>query len=418
MDNNIKDLPENWKTYSLQDLIDNNIILSHLDGNHGSLYPRKEEFIEKGVPYISANCIEGDSISFEKAKYLSNERAKKFKKGVAKNRDVLFAHNATVGPVALLDTDEDFVILGTSLTYYRCNEKFLKPEYLKHYLSSQVFKNQYLKVMGQATRNQVPITKQRTFSHIVPPLAEQKHIIGKLDRLFERIDQAISLLEENISNTEALMGSVLDEEFQRVKGKGWPTLKFTEFASLRHGHQFRKYDFVDSGIPVVKIGQCKKDGSLNLSNCNYIESSRLNEFEGDRIYKGDLLMALTGGTLGKVTWVSEDYGDLVQNYRVGNFFNIEGKSIKRFLMYVLMSSIFQDLVASKVNQGAQPNIGKENIDNMIVPVPSIKEQEKLVRKFDVAMKNQSKIIEFQTQKLNHLKVLKSSLLDQAFKGEL
>lgn len=249
-------------------------------------------------------------------------------------------------------------------------------------------------------------------------LAEQQRIVAKLDALFADIDEAIELLEENIKHTQALMGSVLDEEFNKVREKGWPLLKFTEFASLRHGHQFRKYDFVESGIPVVKITQCKKDGSLDLSNCDFIDSSRLNEFREDRIYKDDLLMALTGGTLGKVTWVENDYGELVQNYRVGNFFNIEGKSIKRFLMYILMSSIFQDLVASKVNQGAQPNIGKENIDNMIVPIPSIEEQVRMVEKFDIVMENQSKIIKVQGQKLNHLKSLKSSLLDQAFKGEL
>ncbi|MGO3184490.1 MAG: restriction endonuclease subunit S [Aequorivita sp.] len=252
----------------------------------------------------------------------------------------------------------------------------------------------------------------------LPPLVEQQRIVAKLDLLFTDIDKAIRLLEENISHTKALMGSVLDEEFNKVKERGWPLLKFTEFASLRHGHQFRKYDFVESGIPVVKITQCKKDGSLDLSNCDYIDSSRLNEFSEDRIYKDDLLMALTGGTLGKVTWVENDYGELVQNYRVGNFFNIKGKSIKRFLMYILMSSIFQDLVASKVNQGAQPNIGKENIDNMIVPIPSLKEQVRMVEKFDIVIENQAEIIKIQTQKLNSLKALKSSLLDQAFRGEL
>ena len=102
MDNILRNLPENWKLFSLQELLDSGIILSHLDGNHGSLYPRNDEFLESGVPYISANCIEDDTVVFEKVKFLSFERAMQFKKGVAKNRDVLFAHNATVGPVALL----------------------------------------------------------------------------------------------------------------------------------------------------------------------------------------------------------------------------------------------------------------------------------------------------------------------------
>ena len=54
-------------------------------------------------------------------KFLTSERAKQFRKGVAKDGDVLFAHNATVGPVALLRTTEPFVILSTTATYFRCD---------------------------------------------------------------------------------------------------------------------------------------------------------------------------------------------------------------------------------------------------------------------------------------------------------
>ncbi len=246
----------------------------------------------------------------------------------------------------------------------------------------------------------------------------QQKIVFKLDNIFEKMDTAINLLEENIEYVQALMGSVIDEAFKEGEDEGWPILKFIDFAYLRHGHQFRKYDFVKEGIPVVKIGQCQKDGSLDLTNCNYIDSSRLEEFEDDRIYEGDLLMALTGGTLGKVTWVDKDYGDLVQNYRVGNFFPIKGKSIKRFLMYILMSSYFQNLVASKVNQGAQPNIGKENIDNLMVPLPSIETQERLIKKFDIVLNSQMKILQALKLKIKNIEALKKSILDKAFKGEL
>ena len=145
-------LPEDWEILTLQKLLDNNTILSHLDGNHGELYPKGEEFVDYGVPYLSANCIVDGNLSFSKAKFLTRERALKFKKGIAINGDVLFAHNATVGPVALLKTIEPFVILSTSLTYFRCNSDKLIPTFLKHFLLSSYFKKQYLSVMGQATR--------------------------------------------------------------------------------------------------------------------------------------------------------------------------------------------------------------------------------------------------------------------------
>lgn len=172
---------EDWFELRLQDLLDKGWIVSHLDGNHGGDYPRKEEFISSGVPYISANCLDGDVLDLSKSKFLSKERASKLRKGLAKTDDVLFAHNATVGPVSILKTTEEVTILGTSLTYYRCNKDFIEPEYLANYMRSAKFKNQYLTIMRQSTRNQIPITKQREFFHVIPPLEQQKELLKKFN---------------------------------------------------------------------------------------------------------------------------------------------------------------------------------------------------------------------------------------------
>lgn len=129
-----------WERLSLSSLLERGWILDHMDGNHGGDYPRKEEFIADGVPYISANCMTDDQVDMSKAKYLSEDRAAKLRKGFAKDGDILFAYNATVGPVATLQTTEPSVILGTSLTYYRCNPAYVRPAYLAHFMRSYPFR--------------------------------------------------------------------------------------------------------------------------------------------------------------------------------------------------------------------------------------------------------------------------------------
>jgi type I restriction enzyme S subunit len=204
----------NWANVTLETLLERGWVEGHLDGNHGGDYPRKEEFIQEGVPYISANCLDDDDrVDMSRAKYLSPARAALLRKGIAKNNDVLFAHNATVGPVAMLQTDEEKVILGTSLTYYRCNAKHILPEYLAHYMRSSGFKKQYLQVMRQSTRNQVPITKQREFFHVIPPLEEQKRIIVELGGLLENGQRLARLYERKLAALEALRKSLLHQAF-------------------------------------------------------------------------------------------------------------------------------------------------------------------------------------------------------------
>jgi len=204
---------DGWVEASLQELLDKKWIISHLDGNHGSDYPRKEEFINSGIPYISANCLDGDLLNMDRCKYLSKERASSLRKGLAKNEDVLFAHNATVGPVAILQTKEKVVILGTSLTYYRCDKQYIEPEYLANYMRSAKFKNQYLLIMRQSTRNQIPITKQREFFHIIPPLKVQRELLGKFNVLLEMKFKYESSLINKIKSLSALKNSILQQAF-------------------------------------------------------------------------------------------------------------------------------------------------------------------------------------------------------------
>ncbi len=135
-------IPDEWEVETIGELVEGQTILGHLDGNHGELYPRSHEFKPYGVPYIGANDFDEGDVTFERCKFLSAERASKFRKGVAKDGDVLFAHNATVGPVALLRTSVPFVILSTTATYFRCNPAKLNNSYLKGALQSSHFVTQ------------------------------------------------------------------------------------------------------------------------------------------------------------------------------------------------------------------------------------------------------------------------------------
>ena len=195
-------------TFSLQALLDRGWITYHLDGNHGGEYPRSEEFVDSGVPYISANCIQQGHVSFANAKYVTPERALRFRKGIAKNRDVLFAHNATVGPVALLETFAPVVILGTSLTAYRCNETYVLPEYLKAYMETSTFVSQYESEMQQTTRKQVPITAQRKFSFVIPDINRQR----TFSTFIAQLDKSKVALREAITKQEDIIRVLLSEK--------------------------------------------------------------------------------------------------------------------------------------------------------------------------------------------------------------
>lgn len=200
-----------WVEESIQKLIDKKAIVSHLDGNHGALYPKAEEFSTEGIPYISANDFISGLINFSKCKFLPVNKAKQFKKGVAKNGDILFAHNATVGPVAKLVTTFPYVILSTTATYFRCDNEKLINDFLLYALTSPSFVKQYTRVMSQSTRNQVPITTQREFTLHLPKPKEQQKIASCLSSLDALITSQTEKIEQLKLHKRGLMQGLFPE---------------------------------------------------------------------------------------------------------------------------------------------------------------------------------------------------------------
>mgnify|MGYP001636531422 CR=1 FL=1 len=201
--------PKAYYVATLQELICKGYITYHLDGNHGGDYPKSDEFVETGIPYISANCIVNGEVDFAKAKYLTSERANKLRKGIAQNGDVLFAHNATVGPTVVLHTTEKKVILGTSLTAYRCDKEKILPNYLKTYMLSDGFVRQYSNEMKQTTRNQVPITAQKKYLFLIPPIELQ----NQFATFVEQVDKSKVAVQKSLNEAQLLFDSLMQQYF-------------------------------------------------------------------------------------------------------------------------------------------------------------------------------------------------------------
>ena len=201
--------PYDFVVAPLQKLIDQGLITYHLDGNHGSDYPRNEEFTSEGVPYIGANCIVSGRINFALAKHLPPERANRLRKGIAQNGDVLFAHNATVGPTVVLTTTEPKVILSTSLTAYRCDRSRISPYYLCAYMQSEGFVNQYSVEMKQTTRNQVPITAQKKYLFLIPPIELQEQFAA----FVEQTNKSKLTIQASLDKLEVMKKALMQEYF-------------------------------------------------------------------------------------------------------------------------------------------------------------------------------------------------------------
>jgi type I restriction enzyme S subunit len=196
---------------------------------------------------------------------------------------------------------------------------------------------------------------------------------------------------------------------------GWEVVKSSQVFELIHGYQFRDYDFTEQGLPIVKIGQINRNGEIDMSDCSFIAEERAEEFADKRIFNGDVLMALTGATLGKSCWVSGLEGDVYQNYRVGKFEPLDKEELsKRYLYYLVGSPLVLNQIFAKINSGAQGNIGKSDFEKLNITLPSLAEQNQIANILD-RVDQKKKLL---TDKKLQYEQLKKGLMQQLLTGKV
>lgn len=405
-----KDFQSNkeWKSPSIQNLIDNEIIISHLDGNHGALYPRSEEFTEKGVPYVTANDFVNGYVDFSNSKRLPLERARKFKKGVSIDGDILFAHNATVGPVAKLKTDLDFVILSTTATYFRCDNIELINDFLKFSLSSSYFVKQYSRVMSQSTRNQVPITTQRKFFLFLPTPEEQQKIANCLSSL----DHLITAETEKLDYLKDHKKGLLQQLFPAI-GETKPQYRFPEFENDGDWIETTLDDVADYENGKAHEKEISEIGKYKVVNSKFISTNgEVVKFTNSANLKaniGDVLMVLSDIPNGKAI-AKCFYVDKEDTYTVNQrICKITPTGIdNKFLFYIQNRNKYFLAFDDGVKQ---TNLRKDTVLSFPFLKPkSTKEQQKIAN----CLSSADDLIQVQKTKIKNLKNHKKGLLQQLF----
>lgn len=133
------------------------------------------------------------------------------------------------------------------------------------------------------------------------------------------------------------------------------------------GYAFPSELFKEKGIfPVVKMTQIPGDGFVNISNAEFInESSFQEDFNNFFIEEDDVVVALTGATVGKSGLYIEDKKSLL-NQRVLLVRDTSKENSTRFLLALFSSKIFRDYVFRNSLGGGQGNVSPESIKNFPV----------------------------------------------------
>ncbi len=143
-----------------------------------------------------------------------------------------------------------------------------------------------------------------------------------------------------------------------------------DYCSVKSGFAFKSSWWTNSGVGVIKIGSINQD-NLNLLECSYVDEDKADKAKDFVVKAGDLLIAMTGATIGKFAMVPYSSEVLLVNQRVGKFFL--GNNPVEKLPFIYCTLKQPEVYGEVVNRGqgsAQPNISASDIMSIPCVIPS------------------------------------------------
>ncbi|MET2028303.1 restriction endonuclease subunit S [Enterococcus faecium] len=218
---------DDWEQRKFQWLIDQNIIDSPIDGNHGEKHPKSSDYVESGIPFLMAKDIKNNKVDIKNCTFISKETAGALDKGFAKNGDILLTHKATIGEVGILEgVNTEYAMLTPQITYYRILDfSRLDRNFFSSVLRSSVFQKNIHKIAKQSTRPYVGITEQRKLTIYFPIKIEEQQKIGTF---FKQLDDTIALHQRKLDLLKETKKGFLQKMFPK-NGAKVPEIRFPGF---------------------------------------------------------------------------------------------------------------------------------------------------------------------------------------------
>ena len=424
------ELPEGWEWARLKDLL--NVC--------SSKRVLQSDWKNEGIPFYRAREIvklsENDFIDNEL--FISEEHYLELKKnyGVPQSGDLMVSSVGTIGKVYIVKPEDLFYYKDASVLCFENKNKLLVSQFAKILLESSFVQSQMRDNSKGTTVDTITISAATNYLCIVPPKNEQLRIVDAAQRALVKVIQIQSnkdVLQATITNAKskildlAIRGKLvpqdpndepasvpleriraekeelikqgkikrdkkdsvifkgddnsyyekvgnklncIDEEISFKLPEGWAFIRLKTAWELISGRDLSPSDYNDKndGIPYITGASNFKNGHVSLVRWTPVPQVITQ--------KGDLLLTCKG-TIGEIAYNNFGKAHIArQIMAIRNNYSLNVDFLALCIEYSM----------TKIKQAAKgliPGISREDILNLVIPIPPTKEQEKICDKLKV-----------------------------------
>ena len=352
-------------------------------------------------------------------------------KWTLKKGDVLFTKDSEspdeIGIPAFVTEDMPNVLCGYHLGLARAFIGTVSGDFLARALGSRTSAREFARVANGVTRFGLTLGSTRSLPILLPPLSEQRAIAAVLDS----IDEAIERTEAVIAATERLRDALLHElltrgvpgwhtEWKEVPGIGtmpadWEVVRLGDAVThVGSGVTPRggKSVYATSGVTFLRSQNVHFDGLRLLEVVNITPETHAS-MSRSSVCPGDVLLNITGASIGRCTVVPHDLGPANVNQHVCIIRTSDGFN-QHFVSKWLSTSRSQREIDDIQTGQSRQGLNYQQIRQLTIVRPPRTEQDYIATMLDGV----DKALKQTETETNSLTALKTSTADALLTGQV
>jgi type I restriction enzyme S subunit len=259
-------------------------------------------------------------------------------------------------------------------------------------------------------------TQLAQFNLPLPPLPEQQRIAAFLDASCAAIDAAVSAKHRQLETLDALRSTFIHSLFAELSDAANERVKDIA-AKITSGvtPEGGAAGYLDSGIPLLRSQNVHFDG-LRLDDVAYISVETHAEMSGSQLKPRDVLLNITGASIGRCSFVPDGFGEGNVNQHVCII--RPGPCIEyRFLAVFLSSPMGQDQINSTFTGASRQGLSHKDLGLIRIPFPKIKIQKEVVAKIEQHDAQHNQLHRCLVSQIETLTAYRKSLIHECVTGQ-
>jgi type I restriction enzyme, S subunit len=366
-----------------------------------------------GPRFLRITDIQNDQVNWDNVPYCKIEPTDAAKYRL-QSGDIVFARTGATTGKSFLVNDPPDAVFASYLIRLRLLDGRLLPEFVSLFFQTAGYWKSIKEGSAGSAQGGFNATKLGALSIPIPPLTEQRRIVGILDEAFDSIATAKAKAEKNLQNASALFGSHLQAVFTQNSDK--PLMQIGNVAKVYDGpHATPKT--VDAG-PIFLGISALQDGRVNLGETRHVTPEDFRQWTRRvKPQPGDVVFSYET-RLGQAAIIPEGL-ECCLGRRMA-LVRVDKKLVDpRFFVYQYISPPFREFLASKTVRGATVDrIPLKEFPSFPITLPHLAVQKRIADRLDSLQEETRRLESVYRRKLSALDELKKSLLHKAFTGEL